>query len=91
MFEPTDVAVPDQVPLELKVNPDGIEPDVTENVTVLPSLSVAVTAVKFDDALSSYASVPSEPAATLNTGIAFILKASASVFAKPEVFSTLTS
>ena len=60
VFEPTAFAVPENVPLEFKVNPAGIEPEVTEKVTVSPSSSEAVIEVKFDPALAVSFNVPKE-------------------------------
>ena len=82
VFEPTASAVPENVPSEFKVNPEGIEPEVTEKVTVSPSSSEAVIEVKFDPALATSFNVPKEPLATPNTGAASIFKASAKLPAK---------
>ena len=81
--DPTASAVPDQVPSELKVKPAGIDPDVTEKVMVSPSSSEAVTAVKFDAALSISDKDPSDPDATLNSGAASILKAAPKLAVNP--------
>ena len=92
VFEPTASAVPENVPLEFKVNPVGIEPEVTEKVTVSPSSSEAVMEVRFDPALSISLNVPKEPLATPNTGEASIFKASAKLPAKfDEVLITWIS
>ena len=90
VFEVTVFAVPDQVPFELKVNPAGIDPAVTENVTVSLSSSVAVTAVKLDAALFAFSKVPKDPAATPKTGAASILKAVAKLALNPDVRETET-
>jgi hypothetical protein len=51
VFELSVLAVPDQVPLEFKVIPVGIVPEVLVKVILSPSGSVAVIVVKPDDAL----------------------------------------
>ena len=86
----TPLALPEKVPLELKVIPLGREPDVIEKVIVSPSSSVAVTAVRLE-AESPLDRVPKEPAATPNSGAASILKAFDNSPDKLEdVFVTLT-
>jgi hypothetical protein len=91
VFVPTLLALPEKEPLELKVNPAGIEPDEIEKVILSPSSSVAVTWVRLEPA-SPPNIVPKEPEATEKAGAASILKASAKVFAKfDELFVTLTS
>ena len=69
MFEVSAFAVPEKVPLELNVIPVGSVPDNFEKVILSPSTSVAVTVVKFEDALLLSAKVPSVPLATPNVGI----------------------
>ena len=68
MFEVSAFAVPEKVPSELNVIPVGKVPEILEKVIVSPSVSVAVTEVKLEDALSELAKVPSEPLATSNVG-----------------------
>ena len=66
--EATALAVPEKVPLEFKVIPEGNEPVVTETVGVLSSSENEI-AVKFDDALSLSVNVPKEPEAVAKTGL----------------------
>ena len=90
VLEETPPALPEKVPLELKVIPLGREPDVTEKEMLSPSSSVAVTVVRLE-AEAPLTRVPKVPAATPNAGAASILKASANSPDKLEdVFVTLT-
>ena len=91
VFELTALAVPEKVPFEFNVIPVGSEPEVTENVIVSPSSSVAVIVVRFELALPVSVSVPTEPEATPNTGEASTLKASSNVLERPETLVSLTS
>ena len=90
VLEATPPALPEKVPLELKVIPLGTEPDVTEKVILSPSSSVAVTVVRLE-AEPPLDRVPKVPAATPNAGAASMLKAFANSPDKLEaVFVTLT-
>ena len=87
--ELTALAVPEKVPLELNVIPEGKLPDVIDKAILSPSSSVAVTVVIFELALFASDKIPKEPEATQNTGEASILKAPPKLADKPEADVTL--